>query len=164
MITHVDAAREALRKDWRIPLCITVILIALIIISVVRMGSILISSQQTRIAQLNTHRISRVIPNIAQTHLFGRYSETLADLPQTQLQLTLQGIELAISTTQISRALIAAPNTPVKIYKVGDAVPGGAVIRHIFRDRIILDDNGRLEDLNLPVPKVSSMVTSATSN
>jgi len=164
MIISVDAVKEALRKDPRTPLLITAVFVFLMIISLAQMIQTLAFSQNDSLA--TSPDASLATPHkqasIAQFHLFGRYKESLTELPPTQLQLTLEGIGLGVSSEQDSRALIAGPNTPTKIYKVGDVVPGGAVIRHIFRDRIILDDNSRLEELKLPVPKISGVITSAS--
>lgn len=164
MIISVDAAREALRKDPRIPLLITVVFAFLMIISLAQMIKTLTFNENDSITALphSAVNIRHQQAHIAQFHLFGVYDESLAELPPTQLQLTLEGIGLGVSPGEISRVLIEGPNTPTKIYKVGDIVPGGAVIRHIFRDRIILNDNGRLESLKLPVPKISGVVTSAS--
>lgn len=163
MITQIDTAREALRRDPRIPLVIAALFIVLIIFNFIHMLKTLTLTQETRLTQLNAQHALRKIPDIAQAHLFGHYNQSLADLPPTRLQLTLQGIVLGISPGEESRVLIAAPHTPAKMYTVGEVVPGGAAIHHIFRDRVILlNDNGHLEELKLPIPKISGMVTSAS--
>lgn len=101
------------------------------------------------------------IPSIASWHLFGLYNQSVIEVPKTKLQLSLQGIALSLYSEKDSHAIITAPNQPIKVYQVGDTVPGGAVIRQIFRDQVILDDNGRLESLNLPVPKINTTFTEA---
>ena len=157
--SHLDTYWEFLRKDARIPLFIIAVLGLLIIYCLWQMVMTFTSSQQLPSFTNGTALIAHTTQNIPTLHLFGQYNQTLKDLPQTSLQLDLEGISLAVTPGGISRAIIATPNQPTKIYKVGDSVPGGAIIRHIFRDRVILDDNGRLESLKLPVPKITGTIT-----
>ncbi len=95
--------------------------------------------------------------DLAQYHIFGNFASSLQNLPETTLQLTLQGTEMNVSSPQNSWAVIASPNGDAKIYTVGDRVPGGATIKAIQRDRIIMDNAGRLESLLLPVPKLKDL-------
>ena len=88
---------------------------------------------------------------VANQHLFGLANQAAGNLnnaPDTTLALTLHGI-VAGRNAQDSRALIVA-NGDEEPYAVGAAVPGGAVIRAIFPDRVMLDRNGRVEALRLP--------------
>ena len=88
---------------------------------------------------------------VANQHLFGLANQPAGNLnnaPDTTLALTLHGI-VAGRNAQDSRALIVA-NGDEEPYAVGAAVPGGAVIRAIFPDRVMLDRNGRVEALRLP--------------
>jgi len=51
------------------------------------------------------------------------------------------------------------------MYKVGDAIPGGATLFAVEPFRVILERNGRHESLSLPRPSMeSSAQTSAVSN
>jgi general secretion pathway protein C len=50
-----------------------------------------------------------------------------------------------------SRALIAAPNMPAKVYQVGDTLPGNATIERIAKEYVVINDNGTLEKLALPI-------------
>jgi general secretion pathway protein C len=112
-----------------------------------------------KINLVNTQIVIPTVADISPQHLFGQYDENLSNLPSTQLKLTLQGIAMGVIDSEGSRALIAAPNQPAKVYKIGDSLPGGAVIHEILRDRVILNDSGRFENLNLPVPPVSGTIT-----
>ena len=88
---------------------------------------------------------------VADQHLFGVANQgggNLNNAPDTTLALTLHGI-VAGRNAQDSRALIVA-NGDEEPYGIGATVPGGAVIRAIFPDRVMLDRNGRVEALRLP--------------
>lgn len=105
---------------------------------------------------------------VADQHLFGAANQgggNLSNAPDTTLALTLHGI-VAGKRAQDSRALIVA-NGDEEPYAIGATVPGGAVIRAIFPDRVMLDRNGRVEALRLPktdsnqgAPGVSAAVMS----
>lgn len=88
---------------------------------------------------------------VADQHLFGVANQAagnLSNAPDTTLALTLHGI-VAGKSAQDSRALILA-NGDEQPYAIGATLPGGAVIRAIFPDRVMLERNGRLEALRLP--------------
>lgn len=88
---------------------------------------------------------------IADRHLFGAtgpVNSNLSNAPDTTLALTLHGI-VAGKRAVDSRALIVA-NGDEEPYAVGAALPGGAVIRAIFPDRVMLERDGRMEALRLP--------------
>ena len=88
---------------------------------------------------------------VADQHLFGLANQpagNLGNAPDTTLALTLHGI-VAGRNAQDSRALIVA-NGDEEPYAVGATVPGGAVIRAIFPDRVMLERDGRVEALRLP--------------
>ena len=91
------------------------------------------------------------VEQIAAANLFGRKSATGAaplDAPDTALNLTLKGI-LAFGTATSSRALIADNSGKEKPYAIGDDIPGGATLKEIHADRVILERNGRFETLRL---------------
>jgi general secretion pathway protein C len=97
----------------------------------------------------------KVLPDIASWHLFGSRPPAIAagqvaNLPATTLQLTLSGL-FKDTRTQQSKALISAPGHPSKAYGVGDALPSGATVYQILDDGVILERNGHLEKLTLPI-------------
>jgi type II secretory pathway component PulC len=147
-------------KDARFPFIIMGLFAFLTICSLWQMVAVFKINDHPRDEMNQNVAIPSVI-DISQQHLFGQYDESLADLPPTSLQLTLQGIVMGLMDSDGSRVLIAAPNQSTKVYKVGDSVAGGVSIRQILRDRVILEDNGRLESLNLPVPEVAGTITQA---
>ena len=99
-------------------------------------------------ASVSTHRVDA--GRVANQHLFGQYApQTVsADAPDTTLALTLHGI-VAGKHPQDSRALIVV-NGDEEPYAVGAQLPGGAQIRAIYPDRVMLDRDGRVEALRLP--------------
>lgn len=99
--------------------------------------------------------ISRPVQHVdmGSWHLFGNYEASLANVPQTQLQLTLQGTDVTDSTNMPSTAIIADSSGKAKVYQVGDAVPGGATLYKIFPHHVIFNHNGNYEMLKLPLPK-----------
>lgn len=68
------------------------------------------------------------------------------ELPATTLQLKLTGI-LATEENLLTGALIEGPNRDTDYYKPGDSLPGDAVLKQVHPDRVVLDRNGRLENL-----------------
>jgi len=92
-----------------------------------------------------------VAGKIADRHLFGTATQAggnLSNAPDTTLALTLHGI-VAGRNSKDSRALIVA-NGDEEPYSVGASLPGGAVIRAIFPDRVMLERGGHVEALRLP--------------
>jgi general secretion pathway protein C len=87
---------------------------------------------------------------VADRHLFGTASAqgNASNAPDTTLNLTLHGI-VAGKRASDSRALIVA-NGDEEPYAIGAQLPGGAVIRSIYPDRVLLARDGRLEALRLP--------------
>lgn len=97
--------------------------------------------------------------SVADRHLFGVAGVTgnAANAPDTTLALTLHGI-VAGKRAADSRALIVV-NGDEEPYAIGAQLPGGAVIRSIYPDRVLLARDGRLEALRLPTNDTSSAGT-----
>jgi general secretion pathway protein C len=95
------------------------------------------------------HQVDAV--QVADHHLFGvagAATGNAANAPDTTLALILHGI-VAGKRASDSRALIVA-NGDEEPYAIGAQLPGGAVIRAIYADRVLLARDGRLEALRLP--------------
>lgn len=89
-------------------------------------------------------------------HLFGEPKAEAApvvqqveDAPDTRLSLKLRGIIAGDDATG-GLAIVADTRGEEKVYKVGDAVPGGAKVHEVQDDRVILNRAGILEALRLP--------------
>lgn len=96
--------------------------------------------------------------DLARLHLFGAPAPvskgttrlTAAEAPDTRLRLILRGV-VAATEAGMARAIIAEPGGEEKYYAVEDKLPGGAVLKEIAPDRVILETRaGRLETLRLP--------------
>jgi general secretion pathway protein C len=97
---------------------------------------------------------------VADQHLFGVAGAPAgngANAPDTTLALTLHGI-VAGKRASDSRALIVV-NGDEEPYAVGAQLPGGAVIRSIYPDRVLLARDGRLEALRLPTNDTAGAAT-----
>lgn len=96
------------------------------------------------------------IASIAEWHLFGQFKpapKLVAKpqpviVPETKLNLVLSGIT-ASNDKKNARAIIADPTGKQDYYAHGAKVPGGAVLKEIYPDRIILTLNNKAEVLRL---------------
>lgn len=92
--------------------------------------------------------------DIAQWHMFGTLdlsapAPVKQEIVETNLQLELRGI-LASSDPNFARAIVSEPAREENFYAVGASLPGGAILKEIFDDHIVLLRAGRLETLKLP--------------
>ena len=108
-----------------------------------------------------------VAAKISQLHLFGKFEVKtvapppkmdVAAAPETRLNLKLRGVFSSKDKT-IARAIISDPKGDDDSYAIGDQVPGGAVLNDIMEDRVILERNGQLETLKLPVESLPGDTT-----
>lgn len=138
-----------LRQDHRVPMVLTAFFAMLLLITVAN-TLITLTAHHAKIALTKTQPIEP-LANIADLHLFGVYSANLDNLPTSQLQLTLEGTIVSLETPAQSYALITTPSQPAKVYKVGDTLPGNATVTRIAKHYVVVDDNGTLEKLALPI-------------
>lgn len=157
-----------------LPFACNLLLILFIAASLARMGWLLYPLPSSRfelpppeaapVQAVNMPRVN--VEQIAAANLFGRREAGTAsaplDAPETALNLTLKGI-LAYGSEQFSRALIADSSGREKPYAVGDDVPGGAVLKAIHADRVILERSGRFETLRLDRSKSGAASTASAS-
>lgn len=155
MMTSWQTQIEQLRKDQRTPIIIAGLLVLLLLWSLISFVSTFKSDHlvltKTKLAMTPTP-----IPNLSNLHLFGVYASNLDALPTTQLQLTLEGTIVVVKEPALSRALISTPTTPTKVYMSGETLPGNATISRIAKDYVVIDDNGTLEKLALPIPTLTN--------
>lgn len=107
------------------------------------------TKQQTRASASSVERL----------HLFGEAQQKVVskpkaqakplEAPDTKLKLKLHGV-LASDDPNFARAIIADARGKEDAYAVEDALPGNAVLKEIYADRIILQYRGQLETLRLP--------------
>lgn len=74
----------------------------------------------------------------------------LEDLEETNLSnLKLRGT-IASDRPEYSIAIIADGGSEEKVYAVGEPVASGASLHAVYRDRVVLNENGELTNLSLP--------------
>lgn len=101
------------------------------------------------------------IHNIPNWHLFGQSTDE-KNIPLTVLNLQLLGIFYA--PDQKASVIISDAGQPGKLYKTGDNIPEGATLVKILRYSILLNNNGRIERLPLPVKKLPLQELPLNSN
>jgi general secretion pathway protein C len=108
------------------------------------------------------------LEQVAALHLFGDAEAPPAaaeqapiDAPETRLNLTLKGL-VALDSQEEALAIIAKGQGDEQAYKVGETVPGGAVLHEIYADRVILQRGGRFETLTLPKERMAGEKAPAT--
>jgi general secretion pathway protein C len=90
--------------------------------------------------------------NLARWHLFGEApvagpaAAPVETLPETRLNLALRGVVAG----ENGGAIIGTPNGDESFYKTGARLPGGAVLREVYSDRVVLERSGQRETLRLP--------------
>jgi type II secretory pathway component PulC len=104
---------------------------------------------------------------LAEWHLFGRADQAQpaaptpvikhTEAPKTRLQLSLQGIFSPSVEGTEGWAIIEAPQVGQKAYRVGDEVPGGAILSAVETTQVILTRNNRPESLPLEKPTDSGV-------
>src|SRR3569623_1836825 len=90
---------------------------------------------------------------IARRHLLGSSQAappaTNQPMPETQLSLVLRGVA-ASPTPKAAFANIAEPAGKENYYRVGDPLPGGATLKDVHPQHIVLARGDRFEALRLP--------------
>lgn len=90
---------------------------------------------------------------IVNAHLFGssavQATGDAASAPTTNLRLTLAGTLAGADPSQ-GWAIIGESAQTARVYTTGMTMPGGARLREVYADRVILERAGRLESLPLP--------------
>ena len=126
--------------------------------------SLSISKVQPNIQKItSTQTPANKTHNIANFKLFGDASleqvpiiEAQKNLPKTKLKLTLTGVVVS-PKTQGAGAWILGPDNETKYYKINDELPGGANLKQVFADRVVVNRSGRLENLYFVETKTSGI-------
>lgn len=107
-----------------------------------------VPSKQNTVVQSVIHVPHRTyqLQDISTWHLMGLSPSS--DLPETNLQLTLQGV-LTMPNSQRASAIIAGPDEKANVYRPGDLLPGGAILDKVMSDKVIIKNRGKLEELPL---------------
>lgn len=130
------------------PLLCVCLLLVLIVLSV--WGGVTYFLPPSSMVMTQRYRAPLAVKiNIKDWHLFGVHDMSLSGLPETHLQIVLQGTELAGPT---SHAIVSSPNGHARSYAINQTLPGGAVLHGIEKARIILDHNGVMQQLKMHIP------------
>jgi len=91
---------------------------------------------------------------IANSHLFGRAdiktkTQRGTSAPETKLNLLLSGVIASLDERQAVAFVAAGKGAAEKAYGIGENLPGGAILKEIYEDRILLEYRGRMENLTL---------------
>lgn len=106
---------------------------------------------------------------IAAAHLFGVSAAATAgaatgagaeNAPETTLNLQLVGVAAGRDGATSQAIISSGSHGEETTYAVGATLPGGAIIREILPDRVIIAHSGRLEALRLPVVGTSILAAS----
>ena len=145
----------------RLPLLFAILLcIALAGAFYLQLSPLFLDDGQNPSNSLSTQKSASVSPiarkkihNVASFQLFGNSNavpkkviQEVKDLPKTKLKLTLTGV-LASKENEVASALIEGPNKDTISYKIEDELPGGAILKQVLADRVILERSGKLENL-----------------
>jgi general secretion pathway protein C len=97
---------------------------------------------------------------IADKHMFGQADAVAAPVPTPEIDdnlsdtrltnLVLKGT-IASDVPEFSVAVIADGTAEQRVYAIGDSVGSGATLHAVYRDRVVLNENGALTNLRLPV-------------
>lgn len=96
------------------------------------------------------------VASLASFDLFGSASNAgnnqevnTEDLPETNLRLYLRGV-MAADGELPGSALIEDSNNKTEAYLIGDELPGNATLRSVYPNRVIIERQGKLENLFFP--------------
>lgn len=146
-ITHLTENEIYLNK--RIAASTVIIFFLLLLLTIINTiyDWVPAGSSDSMTAAIHVARPSYHLQDISSWHLLGG-NPNGGDLPETNLQLTLQGV-LTMSDTAHSSAIIAQPGKPGEVYQPGDLLPSGAILDKVMADKVIIQNRGKLEVLPL---------------
>lgn len=89
------------------------------------------------------------VPSILRANLFGQAPQAAGATPVTSMPLVLTGV-IADNDEKLGFALLGPSPTSIRLYRVGESLPGGARLHAVHVDRVMLDRGGTIEALMLP--------------
>ena len=115
-------------------------------------------TQVTEITEKNPQNNSKKdrSQDILKTSMFGVYVPNDlegAQVKKSTLDVTVVGIMFS-TKPEDSQVIIRTANEEEKSYKVGDSIPGGAAIKRIMANGVLVEHDGALESLGLPVDEL----------
>jgi len=110
----------------------------------------IVSNAQSAGNRISNWHLFGVVPkNVPQPVVKAPEPIAPQEAPDTTLRLTLKGV-VASKDMMSAWAIVADRSGNEDTYGIDSDLPGGAVLKEIYADRIILMHNGRLETLRLP--------------
>jgi type II secretory pathway component PulC len=100
------------------------------------------------------------VEQITAADLFGHAANQNANLPQTDLQVTLRAV-FAASDPQMASAVIETGDGGTQIVKIGGAIGSAATLQAVHPNSVVLLRNGTQETLYFPAPQESPTQTVA---
>jgi len=105
--------------------------------------------------------------DIASLNLFGKEEVQAApvavDAPETKLNLELQGVFNA-DVAENSTAIVAERNKSGELYRIGDRLPGNAILDSVFADHILIRRGAKLEKLLFSDSKIRQQFAGSSGN
>ena len=100
------------------------------------------------------------VASIAENHMFGEANaddgpaleptdQAPEDLPVTRKNLVLKGT-IASELQEFSVAVIEVDNAAQRVYAIGDSLGSGATLDAVYRNRVVLNENGARTILEIP--------------
>jgi len=103
------------------------------------------------VKSVSNNHDKQLIAQIPAGHLFGEAAPNMGNLAETRLKLELNGIMLG-SRQENSYAIISTGQGQ-KLYRPGETLPGGAKLYQITAEGIVIQHQGKFEQLQLPRPQ-----------
>jgi general secretion pathway protein C len=151
-----SAGPAAARAMTLAPTIVTVVLVIALAAQLAALVWRVLAPEQGMVPVASPATSAPAGPNLASivgAHLFGtaavEASGDAASAPATSLRLTLAGT-IAGPDPAKGWAIIGQTAQDAKVYSTGASIPGGAKLREVYADRVILERGGRLEALALP--------------
>ena len=99
--------------------------------------------------------------SVSRLHLFGvaRGGADIksVNIKKTSLRLVLKGVFASTNPSQAFAIISESTTAKGRTFKVGERLPGGAVLHEVRATEVILNRNGRLESLPLPQKKLNTI-------
>lgn len=160
----------------RLPGLISLILVIVLGITLAKLMWLIVSPDKVTISQAQTNNSTAVKQTkdinygklIANHHLFGKVAikktpvkkapppkPQVAVVTPSKLNLKLHGI-IAYKNKKQGFALISSGSGSQKVFGKGDKIQDGVTVREVLPTKVVINNNGTIEELILPIKKGKS--------